>query len=255
MALSIATGLVVDVAIVMLENIVRHLEAGDDPLAAALKGARQISFTVISLTISLVAVFIPILLMEGIIGRLFREFAVTLALAVIVSCMVSLTLTPMMCGHLLDYGTSRHSVGRLYRWSERTFDKLLGLYVKTLDWVLAHRAVALVFTALTMLGTGLLYSEIPKGFIPQQDTGLLVGSTDAPQDISFPSMAREQQDIARAVGNDPDVASVNSFIGAGSVTPTLNSGRLYITLTPRDKRPPAQSIVERLKANTEKFRR
>ena len=248
MALTIASGFVVDDAIVMIENIVRYIEAGETPLQAALKGARQIGFTVVSLTVSLVAVFIPLLLMGGIVGRLFREFAITLSMAVIISGFVSLTLTPMMCARLLPPEDPDHKPNALFRFSERGFDAVLAVYVLGLDWVLRHRAATLAFAVLTLGATFGLASAVHKGFLPTQDTGLLVGTTDAPQDISFAAMAARQRMIADAVGRDPDVKAVDSFVGAGTVNATLNSGRLYIDIGSPEHRPSAAVIMERLRA-------
>ena len=251
MALTIASGFVVDDAIVMIENIVRHVEAGETPLQAALKGARQIGFTIVSLTISLIAVFIPLLLMGGVVGRLFREFAITLSLAVIISGIVSLTLTPMMCATLLRQDAPDHQGGKLFRWSERGFDAFLRLYVVGLDWVLRHRKLTLVFTVLTIIATGMLYVSISKGFLPQQDTGLLVGSTDAAQDISFAAMSERQQQVAALISHDPDVATVDSFVGAGTVNTTLNSGRIYIDIgAPDSRKASAAAVMERLERAT-----
>jgi multidrug efflux pump len=251
MALTIASGFVVDDAIVMIENIVRYVEAGEAPLAAALKGARQIGFTIVSLTISLIAVFIPLLLMGGVVGRLFREFAITLSLAVIISGVVSLTLTPMMCASLLHQDAPDHQRGRLFRWSERGFDAFRNSYVLGLDWVLRHRKLTLAFTAATVIATGLLYATIQKGFLPQQDTGLLVGTTDAAQDISFAAMSDLQQQVATLISRDPDVVTVDSFVGAGIVNTTLNSGRLYIDIgAPDQRRSSAADIMERLRVAT-----
>ncbi len=246
MALTIASGFVVDDAIVMIENITRYVEAGEAPLTAAMKGARQIGFTVVSLTASLVAVFIPLLLMEGVVGRLFREFAVTLSLAVVVSLIVSLTLTPMMCGRLLKVETAGSQPNALLRWSERAFARLLGGYVVGLDWVLRHRALTLLLAVATMIVTGWLYVVVPKGFLPEQDTGLLVGTTDAPQDISFAAMAARQQALANVIREDPDVVSVGSFVGAGIVNPTLNTGQLYIDIGPPNRRAPVDVVMQRL---------
>jgi hydrophobe/amphiphile efflux-1 (HAE1) family protein len=246
MALTIASGFVVDDAIVMIENITRYVEAGDTPIEAAMKGARQIGFTVVSLTASLVAVFIPLLLMEGVVGRLFREFAITLSLAVIISCVVSLTLTPMMCGHLLKAEAEEAPPNALFRWSERGFDRLLAGYVVGLDWVLRHHVLTLLFAAATMLLTAWLYVIVPKGFLPEQDTGLLVGTTDAPQDISFAEMSARQRALSDALSQDPDVVSVGSFVGAGIVNPTLNTGRLYIDIGSPDRRPPVSVVMQRL---------
>jgi multidrug efflux pump len=247
MALTIASGFVVDDAIVMIENIVRYIELGEAPLPAALKGARQIGFTVVSLTVSLVAVFIPLLLMGGIVGRLFREFAVTLSLAVIVSGFVSLTLTPMMCALLLRGHETERPPNALFRASERAFDALAGGYARGLDWVLAHRRLTMLGFALTLAATFGLAVAVHKGFLPQQDTGLLVGATDAPQDISFPAMARRQQAVADAIARDPDVKALDSFVGAGTVNATLNSGRLYIDIGSPDHRAPARVVMERLR--------
>jgi multidrug efflux pump len=247
MALTIAAGFVVDDAIVMIENIVRHIEAGDPPLEAALKGARQIGFTIISLTVSLIAVFIPLLFMGGVVGRLFREFAITLSIAVAVSAVVSLTLTPMMCGRLLKPDSERPP-GRLFRASERVWDAFLGGYDRSLKFVLRHQPATLVVAIATLVATLFLYDVVPKGFLPQQDTGLIIGVTDAAQDISFKAMARRQQEIAAVVARDPDVVSVASFVGAGIVNATLNTGRLYLNLKPRrDRAASADAIIARLR--------
>jgi multidrug efflux pump len=249
MALTIASGFVVDDAIVMIENIVRHIEAGEAPLPAALKGARQIGFTVVSLTVSLVAVFIPLLLMGGIVGRLFREFAITLSLAVVVSGFVSLTLTPMMCARLLSADEPGHRPNRLFRWSEAGFDALQGGYVRGLDWVLRHRTLTMAGFFATLGLTVLLAAAVPKGFLPSQDTGLLVATTDAPQDISFAAMSARQRAVADAIQRDPAVVAVDSFVGVGTVNATLNSGRLYIDIGPPEHRAAAPIIMERLRAS------
>jgi hydrophobe/amphiphile efflux-1 (HAE1) family protein len=250
MALTIAAGFVVDDAIVMIENIVRFIEAGDRPLEAALKGARQIGFTVISLTVSLIAVFIPLLFMTGVVGRLFREFALTLSIAVAVSAVVSLTLTPMMCGRLLRPESESNS-GRLFRWSERVFDRLLAGYDRSLRWVMRRQRATLAVAVATLVATLLLYQAIPKGFLPQQDTGMVIGVTDAAQDISFKAMAERQQRVAAAVAEDPDVASVASFVGAGTVNATVNTGRIYIALKPRtERRSSADEVIARLREAT-----
>ena len=246
MALTIASGFVVDDAIVMIENIVRYIEAGEKPIPAAIKGAKQIGFTVISLTVSLIAVFIPLLLMGGVVGRLFREFAITLSFAVLISGVVSLTLTPMMCARLLKPHDEEPPPGRFFRWSERGFDLMASGHRRILDFVLRHQPATLVFTLLTLVLTGWLYVTIHKGFLPQQDTGLLVGVTDAPQDISFAAMAQRQSELAEIVGKDPAVKGVDSFVGAGTVNPTLNSGRLYIDIGSPEGRDPAPVIMERL---------
>jgi hydrophobe/amphiphile efflux-1 (HAE1) family protein len=236
MALTVASGFVVDDAIVMIENIVRHIENGERPVEAALKGARQIGFTVVSLTISLIAVFIPLLLMGGVVGRLFREFAITLSLAVVISGVVSLTLTPMMCAKLLSAEELKPNRSALFRWTERGFARMLAGYEVGLNWVLRHQAITLAFSIVTLVATVVLYGAVAKGFLPEQDTGLLVGVTDAAQDISFPAMQARQQAVAEIVAQDPAVIAVDSFVGAGSVNPTLNSGRLYINIGPTDRR-------------------
>ena len=248
MALTISTGFVVDDAIVMIENIVRFIEKGEPPMQAALKGARQIGFTIISLSVSLIAVFIPLIFMTGIVGRLFREFAITLSVAVAVSAVVSLTLTPMMCARLLKAeDPSRH--GRLYLATDRMFKAMLDAYDHSLQWVLRHQLFTLLVAIVTMVATVWLYVIIPKGLLPQQDTGLIIGVTDSAQSISFKAMVARQRAIADIVRLDPDVASVASFVGAGTVTSTVNSGRLYINLKPRDQRQAsASAIMDRLRA-------
>ena len=251
MALTIATGFVVDDAIVMIENIVRYIEAGELPLQAALKGAKQIGFTIISLSVSLIAVFIPLLFMTGIVGRLFREFAITLSAAVAVSAIVSLTLTPMMCARLLKpEAETKH--GRLYLLTDRMFQGLLDGYDHSLQWVLRHQAFTLGVAVVTMVATIWLYIIVPKGLLPSQDTGTIVGVTDAAQSISFKDMVTRQRAVAEIVQRDPDVVSVASFVGAGSVNSTVNSGRLYINLKPRDSRQAgADEIIARLRAATD----
>ncbi|MBI1775580.1 MAG: efflux RND transporter permease subunit [Proteobacteria bacterium] len=251
MALTIASGFVVDDAIVMIENITRYIEDGETPLAAALKGARQIGFTIVSLTLSLIAVFIPLLLMGGVVGRLFREFAITLSMAVVISGVVSLTLTPMMCAKLLKLDPPDHRPGRIFQWSERAFEAQMRWYVAGLDFVLRHRAATQVVTLLTILATGWFYAIVHKGFVPQQDTGLLVGATDAAQDISFAAMAERQRLVAEIIRRDPDVVAVDSFVGAGKVNPTLNSGRIYIDIGNPDRRGSAAQVMERLRGATE----
>jgi hydrophobe/amphiphile efflux-1 (HAE1) family protein len=248
MALTVAAGFVVDDAIVMIENITRYIEAGERPVAAALKGARQIGFTVISLTVSLIAVFIPLLLMGGVVGRLFREFAITLSVAVVISGLISLTLTPMMCATLLKAEDPTHRPGLLFRWSESLFDRLLAAYERGLDWVLRHQPATLVFTVATLVATIILYVVVPKGFLPQQDTGLIVGVTDAADDISFAAMAEKQLAVAALVRRDPAVVAVSAFVGTGTVNATGNTGRLYINLKPRSERTEtADQIIRRLK--------
>jgi hydrophobe/amphiphile efflux-1 (HAE1) family protein len=244
MALTISTGFVVDDAIVMVENIFRHLEQGDPPLKAALEGARQIGFTVISLSLSLVAVFIPLLFMTGIVGRLFREFAITLSTAVAVSAIVSLTLAPMMCAKLLrrEEESGENAVQRAI---ERGFAAFLGWYEHTLAWVLRHQRFTLAVAALTLVATLALFVVIPKGLLPQQDTGLVIGVTDAAQDISFSKMLESQRALTDVLRKDPDVARIAGFVGAGAVNFTPNTGRIYIVLKPRDQR---RSTIEQILA-------
>ena len=250
MALTISTGFVVDDAIVMIENIVRFIEAGDPPMEAALKGAKQIGFTVISLSVSLIAVFIPLLFMTGIVGRLFREFAITLSVSVAVSAIVSLTLTPMMCSRLLKAETDEEH-GRFYNATERMFEGMLHGYERGLKWVMKHQPLTMLIAIATLIATIWLYIIIPKGLLPQQDTGLIVGETDAAQSISFKAMVERQRLIAEIVRKDPDVVSVASFVGAGTVNATANTGHLYINLKPRDERKASASeIIDRLRDAT-----
>jgi HAE1 family hydrophobic/amphiphilic exporter-1/multidrug efflux pump len=247
MALTIAVGFVVDDAIVMIENVMRHIEAGMKPLEAAFKGAAEIGFTILSISLSLVAVFIPLLLMGGVVGRLFREFAVTVTMAILVSAFVSLTLTPTMCGRFLrDERHARH--GRLYRASEALFDGLLHQYERGLKWVLRHQALMLGVMLLTIATTVGLYIAIPKGFFPQQDTGFITGISEAAQDISFAGMMEKQQALAAVVAADPDIAAFASVIGPSGASPGENSGRFFITLKPRDQRnASADQIINRLR--------
>jgi hydrophobe/amphiphile efflux-1 (HAE1) family protein len=245
MALSIAVGFVVDDAVVVIENIVRHLEEGASPLQAALKGAGEIGFTIVSITLSLIAVFIPLFLMSGYVGLLFREFAVAVSVALVLSLLISLTLTPMMCARLLKPQRERH--GRLYRLSERGFDGLLNLYETGLKIVLRHRFTTLMVMLGTIVLTGYLYVVIPKGFFPQQDTGLIIGLSEAAQDISYSAMAERQLAVINAVLEDPAVASVGSAIGAGGGTTTINNGRMFIALKPNNERDAtADQVVRRL---------
>ena len=250
MALTISTGFVVDDAIVMIENIVRFIEAGDAPMEAALKGAKQIGFTVISLSISLVAVFIPLLFMTGIVGRLFREFAITLSVAVGVSAIVSLTLTPMMCARLLE-PENESKRGRFYHATERMFQAMLNGYDSGLKWVLRHQPFTLGVAIVTLVATVWLYIIVPKGLLPQQDTGLIIGVTDSSQTSSFQAMVERQRAVADIAGQDPDVAKVASFVGVGTVNATVNSGRMYIVLKPHNqRRSSAGQIIERLRDAT-----
>ena len=251
MALTISTGFVVDDAIVMIENIVRYIEAGDAPLEAALKGAKQIGFTVVSLSVSLVAVFIPLLFMTGIVGRLFREFAITLSVAVGVSAFVSLTLTPMMCAKLLrsESEDEEHS-GEFYRRTEEYWTRFRDWYERGLRWVLAHQRFVLYVALLTLVATILLYVIVPKGLLPQQDTGVIVGVTDAAENISFKAMMERVHAVSEIVRQDPDVASVSASVGAGTVNATVNTARLYIVLKPHNQRASVEKIIERLRNAT-----
>jgi multidrug efflux pump len=246
MALTISTGFVVDDAIVMIENISRYIEEGVPPLEAALKGSEQIGFTILSLTVSLIAVLIPLLFMGDVVGRLFREFAVTLSVTILVSAFVSLTLTPMMCAKLLHHKEPAEQ-GRFYRWSERIFVRVIDFYGRTLSWVLLHQRATLVVAAATLVATILLYVVIPKGFFPVQDTGVLLGISEAEQTVSFPAMAERQQAIARVILKDPGVESLSSFIGIDGTNTTMNSGRIQINLKPLGERKAgASDIIRRL---------
>jgi multidrug efflux pump len=248
MALTIATGFVVDDAIVMIENIARYIEAGEPPMHAALKGAGQIGFTIVSLTVSLVAVLIPLLFMGGLIGRLFREFAVTLAASIGVSAVLSLTLTAMMCAHLLVPEKPEADRGVVARLSERLFASTVAAYDRGLCVVLRHKRATLVVTVATLGLTVALAAFVPKGFFPQQDTGMILGVSEAPPDVSFPRMMQLQRALADVVLADPDVQSVASFIGSDGTNPTTNSGRMSITLKPRDRRAAsADEIIARLR--------
>ncbi|MGA2128075.1 MAG: efflux RND transporter permease subunit [Xanthobacteraceae bacterium] len=247
MALSIAVGFVVDDAVVVIENIVRHMEAGASPLAAAMTGASEIGFTIVSITLSLIAVFIPLFLMGGYIGLLFREFAVTVSVSLVLSLLISLTLTPMMCARLLKPERKEH--GRLYRWLERGFDGLLDVYEAGLKVVLRHRFVTLMVMLDTIALTGYLYVVIPKGFFPQQDTGLIIGLSEAAQDISFQAMAQRQQALLNAVMRDPAVESIGSAVGAGGGNTTVNNGRVYIQLKPARQRDPMEKVIARLRTS------
>ncbi|HXU70753.1 MAG TPA: multidrug efflux RND transporter permease subunit [Polyangia bacterium] len=253
MALTISTGFVVDDAIVMVENIARFVEEGERPFEAALKGAKQIGFTIVSLTVSLVAVLIPLLFMGGLIGRLFREFAVTLAIAIGVSALLSLTLTAMMAGWLLKPHEEEHP-GRFARWFESGFSATTRFYERTLGWVLRHRFSTLLATLATVAFTGLLAIWVPKGFFPVEDTGLIIGVSEAAPDVSFARMMERQEALADVILEDPDVASVASFIGADGTNVTTNSGRFSITLKPRDDRKAdASEIIARLQPQIAKI--
>ncbi len=246
MALTISTGFVVDDAIVMIENIERFIEAGDTPLEAALKGSGQIGFTIVSLTVSLIAVLIPLLFMGDIVGRLFREFAITLAVTILVSAIVSLTLTPMMCAKLLkSKREAKH--GRFYQASQRWNDSIIAFYGRTLRWVLKHQTATLIITVSTLVFTLVLYVVVPKGFFPVQDTGMILGISEAPESVSFDAMAERQQALARVILQDPDVVSLSSFIGVDGTNTTPNSGRIQINLKPREERSASASeIIRRL---------
>ena len=244
MALTNSTGFVVDDAIVMIENITRYIEAGDTPMQAAIKGAEQIGFTIISLTVSLLAVLIPLFFMGGVIGRLFREFAVTLAVTIILSAVVSLTLTPMMCSRILRR-TPKEQQGRFYRASERVFDRIIAFYGRTLKFVLRYQTITLLVAAATLVLTVVLYIVIPKGFFPTQDTGEIQGISQAPETISFAAMSRKQQQLASIILRDPAVESLSSFIGADGTNTTLNSGRFSINLKPIEVRKLSSSDVIR----------
>ena len=250
MALTIAVGFVVDDAIVMLENIARHIEEGETPRRAAFKGASEIGFTILSISLSLIAVLIPLLMMTGIIGRLFREFSITLAMTIVVSAFVSLTLTPMMASRFLKpHDETNH--GRLYKASERFFDGMLKLYERTLDVCLRFRFITLMVFLGTVALTVVLFNAIPKGFFPQQDIGLLVGTSEAAQDISFADMKRHQEELGKVVQSDPDVATVAMALGFGGNP--ANTGRFFITLKPRDDRSAsAQQIIARLRPKLDK---
>ena len=246
MALTISTGFVVDDAIVMIENIERFLEEGEAPLDAALKGAGQIGFTIVSLTVSLIAVLIPLLFMGDIVGRLFREFAVTLAVTILVSAVVSLSLTPMMCAKLLKRHDPKHQ-SRFYKSTENFYNRVIEFYGRTLKFVLQHQTVTLLVTAGTLVLTLFLYVVVPKGFFPVQDTGVILGISEGPQNVSFPALAKSQQALAKVILKDPDVESLSSFIGIDGTNSTPNSGRIQINLKPHDQRKStASEIIRRL---------
>jgi multidrug efflux pump len=251
MALTISTGFVVDDAIVMIENISRFLEEGMPPLEAALTGAEQIGFTIVSLTVSLVAVLIPLLFMGDVVGRLFREFAVTLAVTIVISAVVSLTLTPMMCSRILRHDPEQKQ-SRLYRWSENVFNSLIAFYGRTLRVVLRYQTITLLVALATLVLTVVLYIIIPKGFFPVQDTGVIQGISQASQSISFEAMSEKQREIAQIILLDPAVESLSSFIGADGINTTLNSGRISINLKPINERIGASDVIRRLQQNLQK---
>jgi multidrug efflux pump len=251
MALTISTGFVVDDAIVMIENISRFIEEGLSPMKAALKGSEQIGFTIMSLTVSLIAVLIPLLFMSDVVGRLFREFAITLAVTILVSAVVSLTLTPMMCSRILqDKSVAKQT--RFYYWSEKVFNAIIARYGRTLQVVLRHRFATLMVTISTFVATVLLFLVVPKGFFPVQDTGVILGISEAPQTVSFTSMAERQQKLVDILLKDPAVDNISSFIGVDGTNTTLNSGRIQINLKPLDVRKiSATEVIRRLQPKLE----
>jgi multidrug efflux pump len=252
MALTISTGFVVDDAIVMIENISRYIEEGEKPMEAALVGAEQIGFTILSLTVSLIAVLIPLLFMGDVVGRLFREFAVTLAVTIVISAVVSLTLTPMMSARILRH-EPKEQQGRIYQASERAFESMIAFYGRTLKFVLEYQTITLFVALGTLVLTVFLYIVIPKGFFPTQDTGVIQGISQAAQTISFPAMAEKQQELAKVILQDPAVESLSSFIGADGTNTTLNSGRMSINLKPLEQRHiSAEDLVRRLQSSLQK---
>jgi multidrug efflux pump len=252
MALTISTGFVVDDAIVMIENISRYVEQGDPPLEAALKGAQQIGFTILSLTVSLIAVLIPLLFMGDVVGRLFREFAVTLGVTILISAVVSLTLTPMMCARILRH-TPEERQGRFFRASQRFLDRVIEAYGRSLQWVLRRQTPVLLVAVGTLVLTVLLYIMVPKGFFPIQDTGAIQGISEAPQSVSFTAMVERQQALARVILRDPAVESLSSFIGVDGTNTTLNSGRILVNLKPLDERKmSASEVIRRLQPEVAK---
>src|ERR1700724_3250900 len=251
MALSIAVGFVVDDAVVEIENIVRHIEEGLSPYDAAMKGSGEIGFTVMAITFSLIAVFIPLFLMSSDLGLLFREFAMTVSVALVLSLVISRTLTPMMCAYLLKPESKEH--GWLYRVSERGFDGLLNLYEAGLKIVLRHQVITLRVVFGTIALTGYLYVVIPKGFFPQKDTGLIIGQSEAAQDISFQAMTQREQALLDAIERDPAVASVAAATGAGGGLYTINDGRVFIQLKPKEQRGPIDQVIARLRTNLAKI--
>src|SRR3989442_1622072 len=232
MALTLSVGCVVDGAIVMLENIARHMEKGEPPLAAALDGAREVGFTILSMTLSLAAVFIPVLFMGGIVGRLFHEFAVTIGAAILVSGLVSLTLTPMLCSRFLRPSREAHH-GKLYEQSERVYQRVLGWYERSLDWVMNRRPAAMAFSAAILLGTGVLFVAVPKGFLPSEDNSQIFGTTETVEGTSFDDLVSHQLQVMAVLQQDPNVVGTMSFLGGGG---TINQGRVFMQLKPRSQR-------------------
>jgi multidrug efflux pump len=250
MALTIATGFVVDDAIVMIENISRYIEQGMAPLEAALKGAGEIGFTIVSLTVSLIAVLIPLLFMGDVVGRLFHEFAITLSVTIVISAVVSLTVVPMLCAKLLRHRPPSEETG-IARWANERFQALIDHYGRALQWVLDHQPLTLLVAIATLVVTILLYVFIPKGFFPVQDTGLIQAITEAPQSVSYGDMARRQANLAAAILKDQDVVSLSSFIGVDGTNITLNSGRMLINLKPvSDRSESASEVIRRLQRET-----
>jgi multidrug efflux pump len=252
MALTIATGFVVDDAIVMIENISRYLEEGDSPFEAAMKGSGQIGFTIVSLTISLIAVLIPLLFMGDVVGRLFREFAITLAVTILISAVVSLTLVPMLCAKILRHRTLQEE-SRFARKSHELIDRTIAVYGRWLNWVLDRQRATLIVAIATLVLTVILYAIVPKGFFPVQDTGVIQGISEAPQSISFAAMAERQQQLAALILKDPAVESLSSFIGVDGTNTTLNSGRLLINLKPHGTRDGAETVIRRLQDDAAKL--
>ncbi|MDT3686513.1 MAG: efflux RND transporter permease subunit [Pseudorhodoplanes sp.] len=253
LALTLCVGFVVDDAIVMLENIVRHIEGGMRPFEAALKGSREIGFTIISITLSLIAVFIPVLLMGGVVGRVFREFAVTISVAIVISGFVSLTLTPMLCARMLKaHDPNEHEKKQIFvlRWFEHMFNKSLRGYEWTLDKVIAYKWVTLLVTIGTIIGTMWLYVVVPKGFFPTEDTGMILSVTEGATDTSFDAMVARQQQVAEIVRADKAVEYINSTVGAGGPNPTTNYGRMFVVLKPKSEREPISAVINRLRAAT-----
>ncbi len=254
MALTIASGFVVDDAIVMIENISRYVEKGEKPFQAALKGAGEIGFTIVSLTVSLIAVLIPLLFMREVVGRLFREFAITLAISILISACVSLTLVPMLCSRMFKSREEREARGRNRAdlAAERGFERVIGWYDRALKWVLDHQPFVLWFAVGTVGLTVFLYIVIPKGFFPLQDTGLLQAMTEAAPTVSFDAMVQRQQTLADVIRRDPDVESLSSFVGVDGTNTTLNDGRMLINLKPKDERSDSiETIMARLRRETE----
>jgi HAE1 family hydrophobic/amphiphilic exporter-1 len=247
LALTLSVGFVVDDAIVMLENIVRHIEGGMRPYEAALKGSREIGFTIVSITFSLIAVFIPILLMGGMVGRVFREFAVTIAITIVLSAFVSLTLTPMLCARVLRSHDQHRKQNIVLRGFEAVFDRMRWAYETSLDWVLAHKSSMLVVTILTMIASASLYVYIPKGFFPIEDTGFVSATVEGPADISFKAMFDRQREVAELIRKDKAVDYVNSTVGTGGPNPTNNYGRLFIALKPKKERENVTEVIQRLR--------